>query len=130
MNIPSFPKPGKLTVVSCLAAALAATNVYAMGGVPVASSDRPQTIYQPSPRYSVAMRYDQVHGAVKVSFLVDSTGNVSDLVVVKASDRRMAVAAVEAVRSWKFRPALKNGEPVACRVVQTLDFPAFNPAAR
>src|SRR5579862_7270216 len=59
MKVLSFPDLGKLTVVSCLAAAIAATNVYAMGDVPVASIDNPQPIYQPSPKYSLAMRYDQ-----------------------------------------------------------------------
>ena len=130
MKIPSFPDLGKMTVASCLAAALAATNVYAMGDVPVASIDNPAPIYQPSPKYSLAMRYDRVHGAVKVSFLVDARGNVTDPVVVRANDARLAESAVDAVRNWKFKPALRSGEPVARRVVQTIDFPVFDPASR
>ncbi|HEY1763882.1 MAG TPA: energy transducer TonB [Opitutaceae bacterium] len=117
-------------MVSCLAAAIAATNVYAMSDVPVASTKDPQPIYQPGPEYSLAMRYDEVHGAVKVSFLVDSRGNVTDPVVVRANDARLAKSALDAVRHWKFKPALRDGEPIARRVVQTIDFPVFDPAGR
>jgi protein TonB len=128
MKLPLFPQLGKLTVATCLAGAIAGTSVQAMGDVQLSSTSLPQAVFQPSPKYSLPMRYDQVHGAVKVSFLVDSRGKVSDPIVLRADDGRMADAALAAVRAWTFRPAVRNGEPVNCRVVQTINFPVFDPA--
>jgi protein TonB len=76
------------------------------------------------------MRYDQVHGSVKVSFLVDSEGNVRDPIILNTDDARLAKSALAAVRNWKFKPAFRNGEPIDFRVVQTIKFPVFDPADR
>jgi protein TonB len=130
MKIPSFPRIGKLSLVAGLVAVSVATGVRAMSDVPIGLSILPQPIYQPNPKYSVPMRYDQVHGSVKVSFLVDSEGSVRDPIILKTSDARLAESALAAVRNWRFKPAFRNGEPIAVRVVQTINFPVFDPAGR
>lgn len=76
------------------------------------------------------MRYDQVHGSVKVSYLVDSEGNVRDLIILKTSDARLTESALAAVRNWKFKPAFGKGEPIDFRVIQTINFPIYDPAGR
>ena len=55
--------------------------------------------------------------SVKVEFVVDTTGRTSDITVKSASDRDLADAVVDAVKEWRFAPAVKNGAPVATRVV-------------
>ncbi len=101
-----------------------------MGAVPIVFSTPPQPIYQPNPKYSVPMRYDQVHGSVEMSFLVDSGGNVRDPIILKTNDARLAASALTAVRNWRFKPAVRNGEPIDFKVVQTINFPIFDPAGR
>jgi protein TonB len=130
MKISSFPKMGKLTLVTSLLAVGVATGLHAMNDVAVASSTPPLPVYQANPTYSVPMRYDQVHGSVKVSFLVDSEGNVRDPIILRTDDARLSKSALAAVRIWKFKPARKNGEPLDIRVVQTINFPVFDPAGR
>jgi protein TonB len=72
------------------------------------------------------MRYDQVHGAVKVSFVVDSKGDVVAPRIVSANDPRLAESALAAIRNWKYRPACRNGVPVQCRMIENINFPLFD----
>jgi protein TonB len=53
---------------------------------------------------------------VELEFVVDSTGQPTQFSVKSASDNTLATAVVDAVRQWKFKPALKNGVPVATKV--------------
>lgn len=55
--------------------------------------------------------------AVKVEFVVDTTGHTSGISVLSGSDRDFAEAVVDAVKQWKFTPAQHNGAPVAMKVI-------------
>ena len=55
--------------------------------------------------------------AVKVEFVVDTTGHTSGISVMSASDRDFAEAVVDAVKQWQFTPAQHNGAPVAMKVI-------------
>ncbi len=54
---------------------------------------------------------------VQVEFVVEATGSTSNIVIKSASDRDFATAVVDAVKQWKFTPALQNGTPVATKVI-------------
>jgi len=55
--------------------------------------------------------------SVQVEFVVDTTGHTSAVSIKSASDRVLADAVVDAVKQWTFTPALRNGAPVATKVV-------------
>jgi protein TonB len=55
--------------------------------------------------------------SVQVEFVVDTTGHATGVSVKSASDRAFAEAVVDAVKQWKFTPALHNGAPVATKVI-------------
>ena len=55
--------------------------------------------------------------AVQVEFVVDTTGHTSGISIKSASDRYLAEAVVAAVRQWRFTPALRDGAPVATKVM-------------
>jgi periplasmic protein TonB len=75
--------------------------------------DVPVPIEVVSPQVS---GYD-IGQAVRVEFVVDTTGHTSGISVTDTSDRGFAEAVVEAVKQWRFTPAQHNGSPVATRVV-------------
>ena len=52
-----------------------------------------------------------------MEFVVDTTGHASDFTIKSASDRDLADAVVDAVKQWQFTPALRNGAPVATKVI-------------
>jgi len=55
--------------------------------------------------------------SVRVEFVVDTTGHPSEFTVESGGDRDLAEAVVDAVRRWQFAPALRDGAPVATKVI-------------
>jgi protein TonB len=53
---------------------------------------------------------------VEVEFLVDARGWPQNVQVVSATDRTFGASVREAVRKWKFEPAMRNGAPVPMKV--------------
>jgi periplasmic protein TonB len=87
-------------------------GVYDIGGNVTA----PVGIYEPEPQYSEEARKAKYSGTVVVEMIVDSQGNVREAQVMKSVGLGLDEKALEAVRTWKFKPGLKNGVPVATRV--------------
>lgn len=54
---------------------------------------------------------------VELEFTVDVTGKPADLSVKSTTDNTLAVAVMNAVKQWRFKPAQLNGVPVATKVV-------------
>jgi len=61
--------------------------------------------------YPYEAREKQLQGQVWVKILVSETGDVESAEIV-SGDPVLADAAVKAVKKWKFKPFLKNGQPV------------------
>ena len=53
---------------------------------------------------------------VQLEFTVDATGQPTELSVKSSPDNSLAVTVVDAVKQWKFKPALRDGSPVATKV--------------
>jgi protein TonB len=75
-----------------------------------------------SPEYPPTLKQQGTEGNVVVAFTVDTRGRVQDVEVREATNAEFETAAVAAVRKWRFKPALRAGEPVAVRISQRLDF--------
>jgi len=76
-------------------------------------SDVPVPIAVVSPKVD---GYD-IGQSVQVEFVVDTTGHATGINIKSASDRAFAEAVVDAVKQWRFTPALHNGAPVATKVI-------------
>lgn len=53
---------------------------------------------------------------VQLEFTVDATGKPADLSVKSTPDYMLSMAVVDAVKQWRFKPAERNGAPVATKV--------------
>ena len=62
-------------------------------------------------QYPEAAREKQLQGQVWVKILVSETGDVENVEVI-SGDPILVDAAVRAAKKWKFKPFLKNGNPV------------------
>jgi TonB family protein len=83
----------------------------------------PEILVQTKPVYSESMLSAGVSGKVTVQFSVDATGAVQNVTVFKSDHPELEAPAVEAVRGWKFKPATKDGQPVAIAVMRVpIDF--------
>jgi len=101
-----------------IAAALSATAL-----APLAAADRPpQATDQPAPAYPFDVRKEQVEGRVTLQFTVTTDGRVANPVVLQASNWVFRDLALDAVKKWKYAPALKDGRPVTATVNQSIVF--------
>jgi periplasmic protein TonB len=96
-------------------------GVYSVGG----GVSEPIPIYKPDPAYSEEARKAKYQGTVVLWIVVDATGNVTDCRVVKPLGLGLDEKAVETVRTWKFKPAQRNGTPVPVRVMVEVSFRLF-----
>jgi TonB family protein len=97
-------------------------GVFSVGG----NVSAPIPIYKPEPAYSEEARKAKYQGTVVLWIIVDAQGNVnSDVRVVKPLGLGLDEKAVETVRTWKFKPAMRNGTPVPVRVIVEVSFRLF-----
>lgn len=77
----------------------------------------------PEPKYPASMLRVGAGGTVIVEARIDARGTPMDVRVAKRSgERELDRAAVNAVRQWRFQPAMRNGKAVASSVRVPVDF--------
>ena len=56
--------------------------------------------------------------------VVTESGDISDIEITRSLDQEYGLdqAAIDAARQWKFKPGLKDGNPVAVRITIELTF--------
>ena len=88
-------------------------------------SDTPIPVSQPAPRYPPEALRRNAGGTVRVLVTVATNGSVDRLELAESSGNRyLDRAAMEAVRRWRFQPAVRDGQPVVADVVVPI---VFNP---
>ncbi len=78
-----------------------------------------------APKYPPQALRSGVEGSVSVRVEVDANGNATDVQVVERSGERsrdLDRAVTDAVRRWRFEPAMKDGKAVAGAVVVPVEF--------
>ncbi len=122
------PAPNVPAVPAGLQNAAVALPLDLPGSMPVLERRRISTgltqgslIRQVKPIYPDLARRNGVAGDVILRFTVTKAGEVKDVKVVKG-DRTLAPAAVQAVRQWRYRPFLLDGQPVEADSQATIKF--------
>jgi protein TonB len=82
----------------------------------------PTVINRVEPVYPEVARKARISGIVIVECIIDKTGNVTNVQVLKPLPFGLDQAAVDAVRRWKFRPGTLNGQPVDVIFNLTVNF--------
>lgn len=85
----------------------------------------PRLIYKPEPDYSPEARQAKHQGTVLLSVIVDTQGRTHDVHVLQSLGMGLDEKAIEAVRQWRFEPAMKDGRPVAVAVDVEVNFRLF-----
>ncbi|RZA13667.1 MAG: energy transducer TonB [Lysobacteraceae bacterium] len=80
-------------------------------------------INRPAPRYPAEALSRNIGGIVRVRATVAPDGSVERMEVAESSGNRfLDRAAMDAVRRWTFKPALRGGQPVSATVIVPLEF--------
>jgi TonB family protein len=75
------------------------------------------------PEYPADLQQLGIQGAVVMRAVISMTGELLNLEAINADvDPRLAKAALDAVRQWKYQPTLLNGQPVEVATTITVEF--------
>lgn len=85
----------------------------------------PALIHQVDPEFSEEARKAKFSGNVEVYLWVDENGNPSHVKVVRGVGMGLDEKALEAVRQYKFRPAMQNGKPVKVDLYVEVNFQIY-----
>jgi protein TonB len=85
----------------------------------------PVLIFQVEPEFSEEARKAKVAGNVLVNLWVDTNGNPSHVRVIRGVGMGLDEKAVEAVRQYRFKPAMENGKPVLVELNVEVNFQIF-----
>jgi TonB family protein len=72
----------------------------------------PKIISQVDPQYSEKARKAKFNGICVLSIIVEPDGTPSNVVVKTSLGMGLDEKAIEAVKKWRFQPAMKDGHPV------------------
>ena len=76
----------------------------------------PRAIYSPDPAYSEEASKAKFQGVCVLSLIVGIDGNPRDIKLVKPLGKGLDEKAMDAVKTWRFEPATKEGAPVAIQI--------------
>jgi feruloyl esterase len=82
----------------------------------------PRALHTPEPKYSKIARKKKIEGVVTLSMIIGTDGQPRDVKVVNSLEPTLDANAIEAVKKWKFAPAMKDGRPVAVEMRLEVDF--------
>jgi TonB family protein len=93
-------------------------GVFRVGG----GVSAPKALYSPDPEYSEEARKAKYQGTCVLWLIVGPDGRPRDIKVARSLGLGLDEKAIEAVKSWKFEPAMKDGKPVAVQINVEVDF--------
>jgi protein TonB len=93
-------------------------GVFKVGG----GISAPQALSTPDPEYTEEARNAKTQGTCILWLIVDDQGRPRDIRVVRGLGMGLDAKAIEAVKQWKFQPALKDGRPVNVQISVEVGF--------
>jgi protein TonB len=78
-------------------------------------------IHRIEPTYPPVARQARIQGVVLLTAVIDKDGNIQNLQVVSGHPM-LAPAAIEAVKQWRYKPFLLNGQPLEVETTVTVAF--------
>jgi len=82
----------------------------------------PAATQQVDPGYPLELMKQNVQGTVILSAVIRGDGSVGEVRILRGIDDRLDVYASAALSRWRFRPAMRNGDPVALQTVVMIPF--------
>ena len=82
----------------------------------------PRPIYTPEPEFSEEARRVKLQGEVTLLAVIGADGRPRNLAVVRSLGYGLDQRALDAVNTWRFEPARKDGHPVAVQMNIIVNF--------
>jgi len=114
----NVPNPGTDTLAN-----VATTHSSAPSApLPVGGEVTPaQLIRSVPPVYPLLAKTQRISGDVRIDALIDASGNVAEVKVISGPSI-LHHAALDAVKQWKYKPAVLDGQPTTMHLTVTVQF--------
>lgn len=86
------------------------------GSAGASSDSAPVLLSSVEPVYPVTELLTDRQGSSVIDYTIAEDGSTRDFAVVVSDVEQYAGHAIDAVREWRYRPAIRDGRPVAVRV--------------
>jgi TonB family protein len=96
-------------------------GVFKVGG----GISAPQPVTTPDPEYTEEARNAKTQGTCVLWLIVDQQGHPRDIRVVRGLGFGLDARAIEAVKQWRFQPAMKDGQPVNVQISVEVGFKLY-----
>jgi protein TonB len=96
-----------------------ARTIYRIGHDGVSA---PVVLHKNDPKYTSAARQAALEGTVRLSLIVGENGHAQDVGIIHGVGYGLDEQAVRAIRTWRFRPAMKDGAAVPVYAVIEVHF--------
>ncbi|MDP9158854.1 MAG: energy transducer TonB [Acidobacteriota bacterium] len=93
-------------------------GVFRVGG----GVSAPRALSTPDPEYSEEARKAKFQGTCVLWLIVGPDGHPRDIKVARTLGLGLDEKAIEAVKNWRFEPAMKDGKPVAVQINVEVSF--------
>jgi periplasmic protein TonB len=87
-------------------------GIYRVGG----GVSPPHPIYDPDPEYSDEARKAKFQGSVVLMVIIGADGRPHDPRILRSLGMGLDQKALDAVRTWRFAPAMKDNRPVSVQI--------------
>ena len=87
---------------------------------------RPSPVYAPNPPYTEEARKQHIEGTVTLMVVIGADGSVTDAHLKSKPLAGLEKEALQTVRTWRFRPAMRDGKPVSVRLMVEVSFRLFD----
>jgi TonB family protein len=82
----------------------------------------PKATYTPEPEFSERARNARYQGLVVVSAVVDESGTVKPVAIIRPAGLGLDEQAIAVMKKWRFEPALRDGKPVSVQMSLEIAF--------
>jgi TonB family protein len=82
----------------------------------------PSILYKVEPQYTPEAKDDKIQGTVKLQVEITPEGVAENFLVLQSLDAGLDANAITAVSNWRFKPGMKDGEPVAVFATIEINF--------
>jgi TonB family protein len=82
-------------------------------------------LYTPEAHYTPEAKKAEIKGKCLVSFIVDQQGMPKNIRIIQSLDTGLDQNAMDAVAKYRFKPAMRNGEPVSVVLTSEVNFQLY-----
>jgi protein TonB len=84
--------------------------------------ESPVVMKHETPLYPRNLKKHGITGIVKVQFIINQTGHVTEISVLSSPNNEFSTAAMKAIKKWIYRPGKIKGIPVKVRRDAEVEF--------